>query len=84
MPLPLNTNLAATIAPPVMEARRWLADTPLPDGLPLLNLSQAAPVDPPPPALRQAMAAAILGDDAAHLYGPVLGLPDLRETLAAR
>ena len=84
MPLPLNPNLAATIAPPVVEARRWLAETPLPDGLPLLNLSQAAPVDPPPPALRQAMADAILSDDAAHLYGPVLGLPELRETLAAR
>jgi aspartate/methionine/tyrosine aminotransferase len=80
----LNPNLIATIAPPVMEARRWLAETRIPENYPLLNLSQAAPVDPPHPALRQAMADAALQDDAAHLYGPVLGLPELRSEIASR
>ena len=45
-------------------------------------LSQAAPMNPPPEGLRQAMADAILNQPAAHVYGPALGLPALRETLA--
>ena len=84
MSLPLNPALAATLAPPVMEARRWLAETPLPPGLPLLNLSQAAPVDPPPLAMREAMARAMLDDPSVHLYGPVLGAGPVRDALAAR
>jgi aspartate/methionine/tyrosine aminotransferase len=76
--------MAATFAPPVMEARRWLAETALPPGLPLINVSQAAPVDPPPEGLRRALADAALTNDAAHLYGPVLGLPALREEIAAQ
>ncbi len=84
MPLLLNPAFAATFAPPVMEARRWLTETRLPEGLPLLNLSQAAPVDPPPAPMRAAMARAIEQDPAIHLYSPVLGNGDLRERLAAR
>jgi aspartate/methionine/tyrosine aminotransferase len=84
MSAPTNPAMAATFAPPVMEARRWLAETPLPPGLPLLNVSQAAPVAPPPQGLRQALAEAVLHEDAAHLYGPVLGLPELREEIAAQ
>lgn len=84
MSLILNPAMAATFAPPVMEARRWLSEVPMPAGLPLINVSQAAPIDPPPPALRQAIAEAALGNDAAHLYGPVLGLPALREEIAAQ
>lgn len=76
------SRTATTFAPPVMEARRWLEGVTFPDDRPLINVSQAAPVDPPPPALRQAMADAALSNDAAHLYGPVLGLPDLRDELA--
>jgi aspartate/methionine/tyrosine aminotransferase len=83
-PRPLNPALAATEAPPVMEARRWLAETALPPGKPLINVSQAAPVEPPPRALREAIATAALEDDAAHLYGPVLGLPALRAEIAAQ
>ncbi|KPQ06456.1 MAG: Aspartate/tyrosine/aromatic aminotransferase [Rhodobacteraceae bacterium HLUCCA12] len=84
MPLPLNPALAATSAPPVMVARRWLAETPLPEGVALLNLSQAAPIDPPPQALRTALAQSIADNPAIHLYGPVLGLPELRAALARR
>jgi len=80
----INPAFSATEAPPVMEARRWLSETPPPVGLPLLNVSQAAPVDPPPEAMRQAMAQAILQDDTTHLYGPVLGLPELRSELTAQ
>ncbi len=80
---PLNPAMAATEPPPVMEARRWLAGMSFPPERPLINLSQAAPVQPPPLELRQAIAEAALTDPAAHLYGPVLGLPALREQIAA-
>jgi len=79
---PVAMAMATTVAPPVMEARRWLAATPLPPGLDLINVSQAAPVEPPTEGLRQALADAILNRDTVHLYGPVLGLSDLREDLA--
>jgi aspartate/methionine/tyrosine aminotransferase len=81
---PLNPAMAGTEAPPVMEARRWIEGRSFPPDRPLLNVSQAAPVDPPPEALRRAIAEAALHDPAAHLYGPVLGLPALRSEIAAR
>jgi aspartate/methionine/tyrosine aminotransferase len=79
---PLNPAMAATEPPPVMEARRWAAEADFPPGRPLINVSQAAPIDLPPLALRQAIAEAALNDPAAHLYGPVLGLPALRAEIA--
>ncbi|MEZ5888513.1 MAG: aminotransferase [Paracoccaceae bacterium] len=84
MSLPLNPAMSATFAPPVMEARRWLQGVTFPSDRPLINVSQAAPVDPPPQGLRQAIAEAALSRAEAHLYGPVLGLPDLRAELAAQ
>ncbi|MGF1501646.1 MAG: aminotransferase [Paracoccaceae bacterium] len=78
-----NPMLARVFAPPVMAARRWLDETPLPAGRALLNLSQAAPVDPPPESLRRAMADALTGTAEAHLYGPVLGDTGLRARIAA-
>jgi len=77
-------QLASAFPPPVMEARAWAAAADLPPDLPLLNVSQAAPVDPPPEALRKAIADAALNEAAAHGYGPVLGLPALREEIAAQ
>ena len=83
-PAPLNPAMAATFAPPVMEARRWLTGVTFPPERPLINVSQAAPVDVPPLALRQALAEAALNNPDAHLYGPVLGLPALRAEIAAQ
>ncbi|MEX0279487.1 MAG: aminotransferase [Ruegeria sp.] len=77
-----QTRTSATFAPPVMEARRWLEGISFSADRPLINVSQAAPVDPPPLALRQAMADFAVQADSAHLYGPVLGNSDLREELA--
>jgi len=79
---PINPNLAATLPPPVMEARRWIEGRSFPDDKPLINLSQAAPVAPPPEALSRAMADALIHNPASHLYGPVLGLAALRAELA--
>ncbi len=84
MSLPLNPALAATDPPAVMEAFRWLAKaTPDPEK-PLINVSQAAPTAPPPEDLRRVMAELIVGEPLVHLYGPDLGLAELREALAAR
>ncbi|MFN4102451.1 MAG: aminotransferase class I/II-fold pyridoxal phosphate-dependent enzyme, partial [Pararhodobacter sp.] len=61
---------------------RWLEGVSFPPDRPLLNVSQAAPVDPPPEALRRVIAEAALNRPEAHLYGPVLGNADLREAVA--
>jgi aspartate/methionine/tyrosine aminotransferase len=76
------TRTEATFFPPIPEAQRWLKGVDFPADRPLINLSQAAPADPPPAPMRAAMAE-MLEDPASHLYGPVLGLPALREALAA-
>lgn len=81
---PLNPAMAATFAPPVMEARRWIAGVTFPADRPLINVSQAAPVEVPPEGLRRAIAEASLNTPEAHLYGPVLGLPALRAEIAAQ
>ena len=82
----MNTmpRTARTFSPPVMGARRWLEGVDFPPERPLINVSQAAPVDPPPDPLRQVIAEAALRDPQAHLYGPVLGRPDLRDEVASQ
>ncbi|SMO40589.1 aminotransferase [Ruegeria faecimaris] len=79
-----RTRTAATFPPPVMEARRWIEGVTFPEDRPLINVSQAAPVDPPPLEMRQAMAAYASIEDSAHLYGPVLGNSALRSELASQ
>ncbi len=79
-----QSRTSATFPPPVMEARRWLEDVAHPVDRPLLNVSQAAPVDPPPAPLREAMAQIVMSEPEAHLYGPVLGLPALRQEIATK
>lgn len=77
-----SPRTSKTFLPPVMEARRWIAGKSFPADKPLINVSQAAPVDPPPDALRQHIAETALTVSEAHLYGPVLGLPALRTEVA--
>lgn len=72
----------STFVPPVPEAKRWIDGISFTPERPLINVSQAAPVDPPPAPMLKAMAEAIERPET-HLYGPVLGLPALREKLAA-
>lgn len=79
----MNPSFLTTEAPPVMEARRWLEGVSFSRDRPLINISQAAPVDLPPLALRQAIADAALNNPDAHLYGAVLGLSALRAEIAA-
>ena len=79
---PINQFIYNTFSPPVMEARNWVKNTKLPNKFELMNLSQAAPIDLPPLAIRQAIANAALNEAQAHLYGPVLGNDDLRLELS--
>lgn len=78
------TRTKATFAPPIIAARRWLDGVTFPPERPLINVSQAAPAAAPPTELRQVMADIALNDDSVHLYGPDLGLPELRAEIAAQ
>jgi aspartate/methionine/tyrosine aminotransferase len=78
----MTSRTANTLTPPVMEAYGWLAGQDF-SNLPLINVSQAAPVNPPPAPMVAHMAAVIQDDDT-HLYGPVLGLPALRAEVAGQ
>jgi aspartate/methionine/tyrosine aminotransferase len=78
----MTSRTANTFTPPVMEAYGWLAGQNF-SNLPLINVSQAAPVNPPPAPMVAHMAAVIQDDDT-HLYGPVLGLPALRAEVASQ
>ena len=80
---PINPDILATDGSPIMEAFRWLDAATLPQGKPLINVSQAAPALPPPEPLRRFMADTILNDTGAHLYGPNFGFDPLRDALAA-
>lgn len=84
LPLPLSTPMQNTQAPPIMEAAAWLKGLSFPANRPLINLSQAAPTQAPPRALRREMARIAVEDDTAHQYGPVLGLPALRNEIATQ
>ena len=75
---------ATTFSPPVMEAFRWREGVQFTQELPLINVSQAAPVDPPPEALRRHIAEVALNVPEAHLYGPVFGMPELRAEVASQ
>ncbi|MBU2867172.1 aminotransferase [Pacificibacter marinus] len=81
-PLPLSTAMQNTMAPPIMEASTWLEGVSFSADKPLINLSQAAPTQAPPLALRREMARIAVEDDSAHHYGDVLGLPALRGEIA--
>ncbi len=79
-----RTRTQRSFAPPVMEARRWMEGVVFGEDKPLINVSQAAPVDAPPLALRQHIAETALNCAEAHLYGPVLGLPELCSEVATQ
>jgi aspartate/methionine/tyrosine aminotransferase len=78
---PFSPRILATLPSPVVEAKRWLEGVAFPPDRPLLNLSQAAPIEPPPAPLLDAMADMLQATDT-HLYGPVLGHPGLRDEIA--
>ncbi len=75
----LNKFVLATQKPPVMEVREWLK-LHRKSKKPLLNLSQAAPMSPPPDNLLKYLSEqTLLAEN--HLYGDVLGDISLREEI---
>jgi aspartate/methionine/tyrosine aminotransferase len=80
MPPSANPLVVDTATPPIPEARAWLERY---DGRhgPILNLSQAAPGEPPPPEMLAALARAA-ADPQTATYGAILGEMALRETYA--
>ncbi|MFL2790433.1 MAG: aminotransferase [Paracoccaceae bacterium] len=81
---PFNPFIKKTSYSPISEAYSWLENTIMPKDLELMNLSQAAPNDPPPLDIRQAIADAALNEPNVHLYGPVLGNDNLRFELGGK
>jgi aspartate/methionine/tyrosine aminotransferase len=77
----LSSRIRATDVPPIPAARAWAARY---DGRagPALDLTQAVPGYPPPPALLAKLAEAA-GSAACAGYGPIAGDAALREALAA-
>jgi len=77
----LSRRIRAVAAPPIPAARAWAARY---DGRagPALDLTQAVPGYPPPPALLAKLAEAA-GSAACAGYGPIDGDAPLREALAA-
>ncbi|MDC3090628.1 aminotransferase [Paracoccaceae bacterium] len=72
----INKFVLATQKPPVMEVRDWLKLHGKSER-PLLNLSQAAPMSPPPDSLLKFLSEQALVTEN-HLYGDVLGDVPLR------
>jgi aspartate/methionine/tyrosine aminotransferase len=75
-----NPRLLDTATPPIPEAKAWLAAY---DGSrgPAIDLSQAAPGQPPPDILIEALQAAA-ADPATARYGPIAGEDALRAAYA--
>ena len=65
---PLNKNLEKSFSPPVEQAFRWLEDIKTPKDKKLLNLSQAAPMYPPPKEICEAIAYAALNKNEAPIH----------------
>ena len=79
-----KTRTIGVDPPPVLEVKNWLSNPDLQSSKPLIDVSQAAPTEPPPEKMLEFMANKILCDNAVNTYGPVLGLDELRESLASK
>ncbi len=77
----LNPLVVSTSAPPIPAVQGWMRDY---DGHagPMIDLCQAVPGYPPPPALLDRLAREAAAPDNAR-YGAILGEPALRQAYAA-
>ncbi|HDH03233.1 MAG TPA: aspartate aminotransferase, partial [Actinobacteria bacterium] len=78
MPNPL---VSATATSPITEAYSWIAGQEFPASRPLIDVAQAVPGYAPASSLTNHLAEVIGQADLAR-YGPVLGVPELRQALA--
>ena len=79
-----KTRTEGVDPPPVLEVKSWISNPDLQPSKPIIDVSQAAPTEPPPEKLLKFMADKVLSDNAVNTYGPVLGLDELRESLASK
>lgn len=79
----VNPLAAATEAPPIAEAWRWVEGRVFPDGKPLIDLCQAVPGYPPAEALCAHLAERVHAPETARYTG-IDGIPPLRAALARR
>jgi aspartate/methionine/tyrosine aminotransferase len=75
-----NPAISAVEAPPIAEAMTWLKSGPR--NRAVINLCQAVPSYPPAEAMQEAIGR-LAKEDAISLYSDILGVPELREGLAA-
>ena len=79
-----RTRTETVDPPPVLEVKSWISNPDLQPSIPIIDVSQAAPTEPPPEKMLKFMAHKVLSDNAVNTYGPVLGLDELRESLARK
>ena len=77
-----NPLLAAVAEPAIAEAQGWIAGRGFPKDKPLIDVCQAVPGYPPPPALTERLAR-LVTEPTTSRYTDICGLPKLRESLAA-
>ena len=78
MTLKINQAVSATVAAPIAEAAAW----PCAVDMAPIDLAQAVPNYDPAPELLDYLSKAVR-DARSAFYTPILGLPQLREALAA-
>lgn len=78
----LNRRVQSVCAPPIADAQSWIRGRTFPSEQPLLDVAQAVPSYPPAQALTAHLARRLAEPETA-LYTDILGLPALREALAA-
>lgn len=79
----VNPLVAATEAPPIAEAWRWVEGRSFPADKPLIDLCQAVPGYPPADALTAHLAEQVRAPDTAR-YTAIDGIPPLTAALARR
>jgi aspartate/methionine/tyrosine aminotransferase len=78
---PVSPLVEQVRLPPISEVRRWIGDAP--PGLPVIDLCQAVPDYPPSSSLVDHLRE-IVSDPSVSRYSPDEGLPEVRESVAAR
>jgi len=81
MTLKINPAVDVVASPPIAEAVSWLPESPPPGTTSLLDLAQAVPNYNPAPDLLDYLGRAA-ADPKTAFYTPILGVPELRETLS--
>jgi aspartate/methionine/tyrosine aminotransferase len=78
----LNTLVRNVAEPPIAEAQGWIRGRSFPPAKPLIDVAQAVPGYPPPPALTDHLAK-VIGRPEMARYTEIEGVPALRASLAA-